>query len=181
MITEKLTKLDVARRQIDEAIRMLFERRDSVSTHTVASAASQVLADLGKGSFQGWTRNKAVVKPGRWKEWRDAITKFETFFKHADHDAHETCDFHPEITQLFIIESVEMLRVFTGKFSWEGMIFSLWFSIKYPEALRESEFKTAITAQSAVSMFDVNDFAMIADLLKMRDAFPQNTRDTLLV
>ena len=61
MIKEKLTKLDVARRQIDEAIRMFFERRDTVSTHTVASAASQVLADFGKGRFQGWTRNKAIV------------------------------------------------------------------------------------------------------------------------
>src|SRR5436190_215604 len=106
MITENLTKLDVARRQIDEAIRMFFERRDTVSTHTLASAAAQILADLGKDrGFQGWTRNKAIIKPAHWKKWRDAITKFEAFFKHADHDAYETCDFHPDVTPLFIVES----------------------------------------------------------------------------
>ena len=142
MITEKLTKLDVARRQLDEAIRMFFERRDTVSTHTVASAAAQVLADLGKvRGFQGWTRNKAIVKPGRWKEMRDAVTQFEAFFKHADQDPYATCDFHPEVTQLFILEAVELLRVFTGKYTWDGLLFSIWFSLTNPEVIQEGDFK----------------------------------------
>jgi hypothetical protein len=182
MITEKVTKLDVARRQLDEAIRMFFEKRDTVSTHTVASAAAQVLADLGKDrGSQGWTRNKALVKPGRWREWRDAIARFEAFFKHADNDADATCDFHPEITPFFIIESIELLRVFTGKFTWAGLIFSIWFSIKYPELLRQSDLKMAIVSQSLGEELDVNDFSIMADLLNVRDAALQGAMDNTLM
>src|SRR5882672_9854617 len=103
MITEKLTKLDAARRQLDEAIRMFFERRDTVAIHTLASAASQVLADIGKNrGIYGWTRNKGIVKPERWDEFRAVITHFENFFKHADKDPNATCDFRPGMTSLFI-------------------------------------------------------------------------------
>jgi hypothetical protein len=181
MITEKVTKLDAARRQIDESIRMFFECRDTIATHMVASAAAQILSDLGKGGFQGWTRNPSIVKPGRWKEWRAAITKFERFFKHAETDAGDICDFHPESTPFSIIESVEMLRVMTGKFSWEGMIFSIWFSMKYPEVLQESEFKKAITEKAAILPCDINDLSVFAELLKMRTSVPQSVLDGLLV
>jgi hypothetical protein len=181
MIVEKLTKLDAARRQIDEAIRMFFERRDTVSTHTVAAAAAQVLADLGKSrGFQGWTRNKTLVKEGHWKEWRAAIAKCEQFFKHADQDPDATCDFHPEITQFFLVESVEMLRMFTGKFTWSGLIFSIWFSATYPEVLQETEFKRAITAKSSLLNLS-KDFSIFADLLRMEDALaPDDLKDSLL-
>ena len=186
MITEKLTKLDVARRQTDEAIRMFFDRRDTVATHTVAAAAAQVLADLGGHyGFKGWSRNKAIINPEHWKRWRDAVTRFERFFKHADdkradNDAHATCDFHPEATRLILIESVELLRRFTGKVSWEGFLFACWFSIKYPEVLLESEFKAAITAPSVVKRLDVDALDLWADLLRARDSLPPSVRDDLL-
>jgi hypothetical protein len=181
MITEKVTKLDVARRQIDEAIRMFFDRRDPIAVHTVVSAAAQVLSDLGKTrGFQGWTRNPSVVKPGRWKEWREAITRFEAFFKHADKDADATCDFRPDVTQLFILEAVELLRVFIGKFTWEGMIFSIWFSVKYPDLLKEGEFKDAIAALPAQPKLDAQDLSLVADLLKIRHTLPQSIQDLLL-
>src|SRR5205807_1899342 len=124
---------------------------------------AQVLTDLGKHrGFQGWTRNKAIVKSGRWKELRAAVTKFERFFKHADEDANDTCDFHPEITPFFIVESVEMLRVFTGKLTWEGLIVSIWFSMKYPELLQESEFKKLIAKHSALVSIDIDEFSTFA-------------------
>ena len=106
MITETLTKLDVARRQTDEAIRMFFEGRDTVSTHTIAAAASQVLADIGTnlGTFNGWTRNPDVVKPGYWKKWRDAMTKFERFFKHADNQ--RGADNNAEATCVFTLKQL---------------------------------------------------------------------------
>jgi hypothetical protein len=182
MITEKLTKLDVARRQLDEAIRMFFEKRDTVSTHSVASAAAQVLADLGKGrGFQGWTRNKDIIKRERWKEWRVAVTRFEAFFKHADNDAQATCEFHPEITPLSIVESVHLLWVFTGKFTWPGLLFNIWFSLAHPELLLEGEFKRLITERSALLNFDINDFSVLADFLKMRDAIPAGMLDNILM
>jgi hypothetical protein len=161
---------------------MFFERRDNVSIHTVVSAAAQVLSDLGKiRGFQGWTRNKSIVKSGRWPEWRSAITKFESFFKHADRDPEHTCDFHPEITPLFIIEAVELLRVFTGKFTWPGLIFSTWFLMAYPELILEGELKTLVSTQSALLSVDMNDFDMLAEFLKMRDMIRNSALDAILL
>jgi len=181
VITETLTKLDVARRQIGEAIRMLFERRDAVSTHTVACAAAQVLADIGKGGFKGWTRNKSIIKPEHWKKWRNGITKFETFFKHADLDPHATCNFHPEVTPLYIAESVEMLRVFTGKLTWEGLIFSCWFMLAHPDVILDCELKTWVLAGGATLGINPSDFSMMADLLKMRETVPASALDGFLM
>ena len=82
MITEQITKLDAAQRQTHEAIRMFFEGRDTVPIHTLASAASQLLADLGEDrGFAGFTRNPNLVVEPRWKEWKKAIKSFENFFK----------------------------------------------------------------------------------------------------
>ena len=44
--TINVTKLAAAERQLREAIRMFFEQRDELATHTVASAAYRILRDL---------------------------------------------------------------------------------------------------------------------------------------
>jgi hypothetical protein len=165
---ETLTKLDVARRQLDEAIRMFFEKRDTVSTHTVASAAAQVIADLGRArGFPGWTRNPDIFKPGRYKEWRADLTKFEAFFKHAGSDPNASCDFHPELTPLFIMESVHLFWGLSSKqFTWPGLVFAIWFCLTHPDMIQESELKRAATTVLSRPMtFDVNDLSGWALLL----------------
>lgn len=182
MITEKVTKLDVARRQLDEAILMFYEKRDTVSIHALASGASQVLADLCKHrGIPAWTRSKDMVKPGRWKEWRAAVTKFEAFFKHADTDPNDTCDFHPEITPLFLIESVELLRLLTGRLSWAGYIFAVWFQLAYPEFILDGELKTFITKRASLVNFDPTNFSMLVDLLKMRTSLQLGVMENCLL
>jgi hypothetical protein len=164
---EHLTKIDAARRQVDEAIKMLFDKRDTIATHTVVCAASQALADLGNvRGVPGWTRNKNIIKPEHWKKFRKAITEAETFFKHADQDPDGTLGFHPEITPLFLAEAVEMLRLLAGKLTWPAMVFAIWFSHKYPDLLLEGELKQMVTAQAALNMLDVNDFVLQADLIR---------------
>lgn len=41
-----ITKLEAARRQIDAAIRMVFDNEDELAVHTVASAGYRILRDL---------------------------------------------------------------------------------------------------------------------------------------
>jgi hypothetical protein len=43
-----VTKLEAARRQIDAAIRMIFNNEDSVAIHTVSAAAYKILRDIKK-------------------------------------------------------------------------------------------------------------------------------------
>ena len=45
---EKLTKLEVAERQLRVAIRLFFERKDAVAVHTLAAASRDLLNDLAK-------------------------------------------------------------------------------------------------------------------------------------
>jgi hypothetical protein len=179
---ERLTKLDAARRQVDEAIKMFFDKRDTIATHTVASAASQVLADFGKArGVPGWTRNKDIIKPEHWKKFRGAMTRFEQFFKHADQDPDGICDFHPEITPLFLAEAVEMLRLLTGKFTWPGYNFMVWFYIKYPELIVDGDLKKEITSRASSINFDVNDFALMSDLIRIGYVLlPDELRNTLM-
>ena len=87
--------------------------------------------------------------------------------------------FHPEATPFVIVESVEMIRQFTGKFTWEGYLFSLWYSMKYPETLQESDFKTAIVGLSA--QFPIHlDLSLMAELLKSKHLLPQENLEQLL-
>ena len=46
--TQNITKLDAARRQLNQAIWLLFEDRDVVSIHTLACAATTILNDVAK-------------------------------------------------------------------------------------------------------------------------------------
>ena len=45
---ENLTKIDVAYRQTDSAIRTYFNEEDPIAVHTVASACFKILRDLVK-------------------------------------------------------------------------------------------------------------------------------------
>jgi hypothetical protein len=55
----KLGKEEVAVRQLDTAIRLLFDGEDNVSVHTLACAAANVLRD--------------VLKAQGGETWQDAI------------------------------------------------------------------------------------------------------------
>jgi hypothetical protein len=44
----KVSKTDAAKRQLDTAIRLWLDEGDSVSIHTLAAAAHQIVHDLGK-------------------------------------------------------------------------------------------------------------------------------------
>jgi hypothetical protein len=49
----KLSKLDVARRQLETAITLYFHESDPVSIHTLTAAAHGVLRDLSRVHEQG--------------------------------------------------------------------------------------------------------------------------------
>lgn len=167
---EKITKIDVARRQIDQAIRLFFDGGDTVSIHTIASAAAQVVADLGRPLGLGFTRNKAVIKAVRWKEFRQLITEYEVFFKHADQnpDPNATLDFHPEMSELTLFEAIEVLRQLTGKLSCEAFWFTIWMFSNQPDLLLDSPLKREMETRKALveQLADMKDRSLYAGILK---------------
>lgn len=167
---EKITKIDAGRRQINQAIRLFFDGGDTVSIHTIASAAAQVVADLGRPQGLGFTRNKAVIKPDRWKEFRQLITEYEVFFKHADQnpDPNVTLEFHPEMSELMLFEAIEVLRQLTGKLSYEAFWFTIWMFSNQPDLFLDSPLKREMQARKAVvePLADMKDRSLYAGILK---------------
>lgn len=45
---ENVTKFDVARREINAAIRMYFHNEDPIAVHALAAGGMQIVIDLGK-------------------------------------------------------------------------------------------------------------------------------------
>ena len=88
LTTLRLTKLDVARRQLRTAIVMFLGDQDPVSVHTLASAAQDVLRGMLKARGEQGSLIKAtdLVKTEGLKLWHQLAHQEQNFFKHADRD-----------------------------------------------------------------------------------------------
>lgn len=103
----KLTKFDVAERQLLQSIRLLFRDEDPVSIHTLSESALQVLRDIG--SEFGTTsrlRDNDLIRPDKKKEWYRALAKSRNFFKHADKDKTSIHEFDTEANIFSILDDV---------------------------------------------------------------------------
>jgi hypothetical protein len=88
-----INKVDVARRQAEAAIQMLFEERDSLAVATVVHAANEVLSSLTarhpksiRALLLSW------VVPGKTTEFWKAHNRLPNFLKHSSSDAQESMD-----------------------------------------------------------------------------------------
>src|SRR5579863_8307400 len=85
----KLTKIDVAERQLRTAIELRFSGKDPVSIHTLAMAAFRVLKDVSEHQAGNSTVDILIrdyIRPEHEKVFWAAISKASNFFKHADRD-----------------------------------------------------------------------------------------------
>src|SRR3989442_1153367 len=107
---ERVTKLDAARRQLREAVRMFFEERDGLAAHTVTAAAHQLLHDmLAKAGQDGsFLRGGRMIRPRCRTEFKTLVSKSENFLKHADRDPEEVLEFRPSLTKYFLLDAAEM-------------------------------------------------------------------------
>jgi hypothetical protein len=150
------TKQDIARRQIVEAIRMFFERRDAVATHTVISAAHQVLTDLAKGS-----QTPSVL---RRSNNRKNINFGSNFLKHADKDPSGRINVEPlpALNAEFLMDAVGMLQNVTGDLPFPAKFYFSWFVTKHEDLFEN------ITPEMLPRLtdMDIDDFQTIAQFLE---------------
>lgn len=149
---ERVTKLDAARRQLSTAIRLFFERRDTISIHTLVAAAQGIMHDLlkkqgpGKGSF---VKSAAFIRPDKKAEYIELITSAQNFFKHADWEpADAILDFYPEPIAFSILDVVDMLQRYTGRHQADAIVFLLWFGLKHPGILEPNELLQRLTQRN---------------------------------
>lgn len=137
-----LDKKQIAVRQLDTAIKLLFNAGDIVSVHTLASAASTVFADLLKArGVKAWREIIVDEHPGKKKYVIEILRKAERFFKHADRDPDEQLDFqevtNDEVIFIAILEYGLLLKDTGNKSSSPMSVFQLWYIAKAPAELLE--------------------------------------------
>lgn len=167
--SEKLTKLDAARRQLRDAIILFFERRDPISVHTLAAAALQVFADVGKVvGAQSLLRHGLYIREEKKKEWFAILNEAQNFFKHADKDPDGAIEFKPAVTPFYLLDAVLLQVQLDQKLIPASRCFLLWFYLAYPDVLTDEPYKTFATAtvQSGVSP---KDFQLFLDLIKLNE------------
>jgi hypothetical protein len=108
IVREKLGKLEVAKRQLREAIWLFFHERDAISIHTLVAAAHQILDDLAKPKGIESIRRISIIRSEKKKFWIDILNEAQNFFKHADKDPEATLDFNPELQLFFIIDAIQL-------------------------------------------------------------------------
>ena len=155
---ESIGKIDVARRQIIEAVRLFFEGRDPVVIHTIIASAHQVLHDLGaKTGITG-----AIKNTSQW----DSNFPFN-FFKHADRDPEEKIYVEQlqQLTSDFIMDAIFMLQQISGNIPIEAKVFWSWFVSKYPDGFDNLPQDGAIAKMQKLQLAEW-DFPRIANFLQ---------------
>jgi hypothetical protein len=144
--SKKISKIEAARRQLDAAIELLFENRDIVTVHTVASAACQVLQDLCQNEKLPLAFDKmfapSLERGMEIREVREAYREHRNFFKHAQNKKgmpetrdHEIDEFNPFLNVILIRQGTEDYESLTKNSSTHMSAFFMWLCLCYPEML----------------------------------------------
>jgi hypothetical protein len=171
-MVDNLGKLEVARRQLREAIWLFFHERDAITIHTVAAAAHQILDDLARLKGIESIRHNSAVRKDREKFWIKILNATQNFSKHADKDPEGTLDFNPELQHFFIIDAIQLYAHLSSYSPFpEAILYCLWFSKRYPEEgvekIQTWEERTLDMLQQYIyqSGFDPDNFEMMRLLL----------------
>lgn len=111
-----LSKVDVIRRQLNQAIQLYFMDADPVSVYTLVSAASEVNINLMKlrGIISSKDQLLDLVMDHKQKDFINLMNEAQNFFKHADRDPESLFDFKPKLIETRLLMSIYDYGELTG-------------------------------------------------------------------
>lgn len=140
--TLKLSKIEVARRQLDTAIRMYFHYDDDVSNHTLAHASLGVMMGLSKNNNKDIPNFRGeIIRLTKPEHKRFVITQLNeaaNYFKHADLDPNREIVFRPESTEFVLIDACALYEGIVGKVSVLMFVYKIWWIMKNEDILSEA-------------------------------------------
>lgn len=128
----KVYKIDAARRQTDQTIKLFFSEQDEISIHTLACAAHEILSNL-VGQENSISLYDGLIKGApkdRKKEVKNKLNQAKNFFKHADKDPEGNIIFRPENNDFMLFDNTQLYEQHTGEMTDLMKIFRLWFKLK---------------------------------------------------
>ena len=126
-----VSKLDVAKRQLETAITLFLTNSDPISIHALSAAANEVLGKLIKK--QNLTPSiitegiEKFIKPEKKQEFFKKIKEAPNFFKHADKDADEIYKFHFKTSEYLLFDACIMYEILTKEKTPLVFVFYIWF------------------------------------------------------
>lgn len=175
----RVTKLDVAARQLSAAIRLFFTEWDAVAVHTLAAAAHQILVDLGKRQgIESVVKNTSRMTKPEARRFLKTINYPYNFLKHADQDPEGTMYVVPldRFAQDFLMDAVLMLQRMAHDIPFAGKVFWHWYVSKYPAEFEDLPKDGEVAKMQKLHMADMA-FREIAMFLKFNDAFGDQLPD----
>lgn len=122
-----VTKLEAARRQLDQAIQLLFGGGDMLAVHTLAFASFRVLMDIFPHEEDEFGKQiDALIERMGWKHFSGVAN----FLKHADRDPDHVLDGDLEIPNISTIGLASLLyKRIAGDFTDDMRGFDCWHEV----------------------------------------------------
>ena len=137
MVTIKVNKIEATRRQIDTAIRLLFDNEDPIAIHTLTMAGFRILRDLA--DKQNSNMNKVAqsfIKPGMEGKFWGTMQSFANFLKHADKDPDGIIDnIQEEVNDAILLLATLYYQDLGYQFTPEMLALNGWFSVIHPDLI----------------------------------------------
>ena len=179
----RLSKLDVARRQLVTAIRLFFDSEDPVSVFTLAANSWEVIDALCDKSDVDSICNESREHTPEGKDLKtDYINSpFRNFFKHADRDPEDQLDgFDEKKCDGVIFLAVEDYMRLTGKSPLEFQVFQLWYLAVYLEKVSDDALERIV--ESTEHEFpNIRSLSREEQVLQGRNSLEHAMADTALL
>lgn len=166
---EKISKIEVASRLTNHAVKMFFHNDDPISTHVVVCAANEILSTIiqKKGLKTALGPNSFLIQPDSKKEWIDINRRNYNFFKHANRDFSECIDFNIGKNYYVLFENINFLKMLDQSLTKDMQFFIIWLITHHPNILQNEEARNEIQkiGLSSNKLFEIYDDAVDSDLL----------------
>ena len=137
MVIIKVNKTEAARRQIDTAVRLLFDNEDPTAIHTLSMAGFRILRDLAEK--QNSNINKLVqsfIKPGMEGKFWGSMQSFANFLKHANKDPAGIIDnIQEEVNDAILLLASLYYQDLGYQFTPEMLALICWYSAIHPDLI----------------------------------------------
>ena len=137
MVEIKVDKIGAAKRQIELAIRLLFQNEDPIGIHTLAAAGFRILHDLGQAKRSEISQYLVhIIKPEMQSKFWKVFSRAANFFKHADSDPDGILGgVQEEVNDVLILFACFLYRDIEAHWTPQMVAFVAWYIVIHPETL----------------------------------------------
>lgn len=139
MATIKVNKIEAARRQIDAAIRLLFDNEDPIAIHTLTMAGFRILRDITEKQNSDISKvTQSFIRPGMEGKFWGSLQTFANFLKHANTDPDGIIDnIQEEVNDSILLLASLYYQDLGYQFTPEMLAITGWYSAIHPDFISD--------------------------------------------